>query len=210
VSETLSYGLLAFSSLFSVINAIGAAPLFVGMTERQDLRVRRRTAYRACLTATAVLAAFAIAGGAIFAFFGITVPAFQIAGGILFTTIGLKTLDEGKQDLPDETPSSPADPGVVPLGIPLISGPGAISTVMVLIGQADDAVKRLALGGAIVLNMILTLGILLLAPRIVARLGETGQKVVAKIMGLLTAVVGVQFVINGATTVATGILRHRG
>lgn len=199
------FALLAFSSLFSVINPISAAPIFVVLTEGSP-QERRRMALRACLAAAVILAIFAAAGGAIFTFFGITVPAFQIAGGIIFTIMSMRALETGREDVPlDELEK--ADPSVVPLGIPIIAGPGAISTVMILIGQAQDGTLRLALGGAILVNVLLTFLILLAAPAIVSRIGLTGQRIIAKIMGLITAVIGVQFVINGVTTVAISILR---
>lgn len=197
------FALLAFSSLFSVINPISAAPIFVAMTEEFP-EGRRRAALRACLAAAAILAVFAAAGGAIFAFFGITVPAFQIAGGVIFAALSVRTLQNGEKEAPE---GEKADPSVVPLGIPVIAGPGAITTVMVLVGQAQDGARRLALGGAIAVNVVLTFLILLAAPTIVAWIGTTGQRIVSKIMGLITAVIGIQFVINGMTTVFVNILR---
>jgi multiple antibiotic resistance protein len=199
------FAVLAFSSLFSVINPIEAASLFVVMTARAPEQ-RRRWALRASSAAAMILVLFALTGGAIFAFFGITLPAFQIAGGILFTSMGLATL---KADEPSHLPatSSRSDPSIVPLGMPLIAGPGAISTVMVLVGQARDGGHRLGLAAAIAINVALTLLILLAAPAIVARIGDTGQRVVSKVMGLITAVIGVQFVLNGVEAVALGILR---
>ena len=197
------FALLAFSSLFSVINPISAAPIFVAMTaEFPD--GRRRAALRACLAAATVMAVFAAAGGAIFTFFGITVPAFQIAGGVIFAILSVRTLQDGEKVTPE---GEKEDPSVVPLGIPVIAGPGTITTVMVLVGQAQDGARRLALGGAIVVNVVLTFLILLAAPAIVAWIGTTGQRIVSKIMGLITAVIGIQFVINGVTTVFVNILR---
>jgi multiple antibiotic resistance protein len=199
------FALLAFSSLFSVINPISAAPIFVALTSGSPAD-RRRAAARACLAALAVLAVFAAAGGAIFAFFGITVPAFQIAGGLIFALMSIRTLEQGREEVsPGDVETE--DPSVVPLGIPVIAGPGAISTVMILVGQAQDGVRRLALGGAIAVNILLTFLILLAAPAIVSWIGPTGQRIVSKIMGLITAVIGVQFVINGVTTVFIDILR---
>jgi len=188
-----------------VINPISAAPIFVTLTAGSAAQ-RRRTAWRACLAATAVLAVFAVLGGAIFTFFGITVPAFQIAGGLLFAIMSIGTLQNGGKEV-SEDEARRSDPSVVPLGIPIIAGPGAISTVMVLVGQAQDGMRRAALGGAIAVNVLLTLAILLAAPSIVSRIGETGQRIVSKIMGLMTAVIGVQFVINGVSTVILEILR---
>lgn len=203
------FALLAFSSLFSVINPISAAPIFVALTPGATAAARRSVAARACLAALGILALFAAAGGAIFAFYGITVPAFQIAGGIIFTALGIKAVQEDRHD---ETgaPAAGADPSIVPLGIPLIAGPGAISSMMVLVGQSEDAMQRVALGGALLANVLLTFLILVASPAIVERLGATGQRIVAKVMGLITAVIGVQFVINGATSVLRDILRTRG
>jgi multiple antibiotic resistance protein len=206
-SREVQFGVLAFSSLFSVINPISAAPIFVALT--RGSHDRRRAAFRACLTAAAVLAVFAAAGGAIFSFFGITVPAFQIAGGMLFTLMSIREVQDRERHLPEDDAEN-ADPSIVPLGIPVIAGPGAISAVMVLVGQAQDAGRRMALGAAIAVNIVLTLAILLAAPAIVSRIGETGQRIVSKIMGLITAVIGIQFVLNGVSSVLTEIIRAAG
>jgi multiple antibiotic resistance protein len=204
-SAEAKFVVLAFSSLFSVINPIEAAPFFVSLTAGapQD---RRKMAFRASAAAAIILAIFALTGSAIFSAFGITLPAFQIAGGVLFTSMGLRTLRDDER--PERTTGvMTRDPSIVPLGMPLIAGPGAISTVMVLVGQARDAGHRAALAIAITANILLTLLILLAAPRLVARIGETGQRIVSKIMGLITAVIGVQFILNGVETVALAILR---
>jgi len=199
------FAFLAFSSLFSIINPISTAPIFVALTEGG--LDRKRIAWRTSLAAFLTLALFAIAGGAIFTFFGITVPAFQIAGGLLFTLMSIQTLLNGKEEIPEDE-ADRADPSIVPLGIPMIAGPGAISTVMVLVGQAQDSFRRFALATAILINIVLTLWILLASPWIVNRLGVTGQKIVAKVMGLITAVVGIQFMLNGVTVVIVDILKQ--
>jgi multiple antibiotic resistance protein len=203
----VQFALLAFSSLFSVINPISAAPIFVALTVGDTPGNRRRTALRACIAAALVLAVFGVAGGAIFSFFQITVPAFQIAGGILFTIMSLREMEDTDRGV---TPADAEklDPSVVPIGIPLIAGPGAISAMMVLVGQAVDAPHRVGLAVAMGASIAITLVTLLAAPAIVARIGLTGQRVVAKIMGLVTAVIGVQFILNGATTVILEILRQ--
>ena len=202
-----AFAVLAFSSLFSIINPISAAPVFVAMTSGLTDAERRRAALRATLAALATLTVFSAAGGAIFAFFGITVPAFQITGGILFALMSLRALEHGHEEVP-ESADAGRDPSIVPLGIPLIAGPGAISTVMVLVGQAGGGSHRVALAGAIGASLLLTLAILIAAPGITRRLGETGRRVTNKVMALITAVIGIQFVINGATTVAVQILRE--
>lgn len=199
----MDFAFIALSSLFSIINPVSTAPIFVAMTEGTD---RKRIAWRTTIAAGFTLALFALAGGAIFTFFGITVPAFQIAGGLLFTLMSIQTLINGKDDVPEEETRN-ADPSIVPLGIPMIAGPGAISTVMVLVGQAQDGFRRFALAVAILINILLTLWVLLASPWIVRRLGQTGQRITAKVMGLITAVIGIQFVINGGTTVIVDILK---
>jgi multiple antibiotic resistance protein len=204
-SADAKFVVLAFSSLFSVINPIEAAPIFVAMTEGMPAQ-RRKMALRASAAAALILAVFALTGGAIFSFFGITLPAFQIAGGVLFTIMGLGTLRN--DDRPERVEAVlTRDPSIVPIGMPLIAGPGAISAVMVLVGQARDGGHRVALAAAIAANILLTLVILLAAPALVSRIGPTGQRIVSKIMGLITAVIGVQFILNGVEAVALAILR---
>lgn len=201
-----NFGFLAFTSLFTVMNPISAAPIFVGMTDGDSPAERRKVAFKSSLAAGATLLTFEAAGSLIFSFFGITVPAFQIAGGVLFTMISIKTLNNGREEVEAEEAAG-TDPSIVPLAIPTIAGPGAISTVMALVGQATTLPHRAALAGAIGTAIVLTCLILLAAPTIVVRIGRTGQRIVAKIMGLITCVIGVQFIINGITPVAVQILK---
>jgi multiple antibiotic resistance protein len=200
-----NFGLLAFTSLFTVINPISAAPIFVGMTAGAPAGERRRAALKSSLAAGATLLVFEAAGGLIFSFFGITVPAFQIAGGVLFTMISIRTLNNGREEV--EAEAGGGDPSIVPLAIPTIAGPGAISTVMALVGQAPSYPHRFALAAAIGTAIAITWIVLLAAPWIVEKIGRTGQRIVAKIMGLITCVIGVQFVINGITPVLSNIIR---
>jgi len=206
VQPIWNFGFLAFTSLFTVINPISAAPIFVGMTDRASPAQRRQSALKASLAAGTILLIFEAAGGLIFSFFGITVPAFQIAGGVLFTMISIKTLNNGREEV-DAEEAAGTDPSIVPLAIPTIAGPGAISTVMALVGQATIFPQRVALASAIGANIVLTWIILLAAPTIVVRIGRTGQRIAAKIMGLITCVIGVQFIINGLTPVLFNIIK---
>jgi len=203
----IEFGVLSFSSLFAMINPVSAAPIFVSLT-RNRVEQRKRTAMRASVTSLITLGLFATAGGAIFGFFGITVPAFQIAGGLLFLISSLRVL-QGLPEHEEAGESENADPSVVPLGIPLIAGAGSISTVMVLAGQARGHLHQIALGSAILVNFLLTLVILLLAPAIVSKLGQSGQGIMSKVMGLLTAVIGVQFIINGVSAAIMAMLHVR-
>jgi multiple antibiotic resistance protein len=198
------FGIVAFSSLLGMLNPVGAAPVFLAMTHGMA-RDRHRVAVRASIAALIALILFAAAGAAVFRFFGVTVPAFQIVGGLLFLTSGLKNLNGVITDSEAEVVSG--DPSVVPLGIPVVAGAGSLSTVMVLSGQARTQIDQAVLAGAIVLAMVATLLVLLAAPSLINRLGNKGQEIIIRLTGLLTAVIGVQFIINGGTTVLKDLLR---
>jgi multiple antibiotic resistance protein len=201
------FGILAFSSLFAMVNPISAAPIFVELTRAHADR-RRQMAIKACLAAAAALFLFATAGGAIFSFFGITVAAFKIVGGLIFTIGSVRELlgDVAERKASEDNAGS-ADPAIVPIGIPLIAGAGAISTVMMLSGQARDRLHQAALMGAIGVNIIVTLIVLLLAPTIVRKLGHSGQEILSKVMALLTAVIGVQFILDGGSMVIMQLMK---
>jgi len=194
----MEFGIVAFSSLFAMMDPIAAAPIFISMTAQAAER-RRQLAIRASITAGIALLVFAVAGSHVFSFFHITVPAFQIAGGLLFLLSSLKTLQGAKHEGADA--AHDADPSIVPLGIPVIAGAGSLSTVMVLAAQARHQAEHFALTAAIIANVIICLVILLISPAIVKRLGPSATEVISKVMGLITAVIGVQFIINGLTAV---------
>lgn len=203
----LAFGALCVSSLFTVIDPVGLAPVFVSMTARCDARARRRVALRACLAALVILLIFATGGTAVLRLFGVTIEAFRIAGGILFGMIGLAMLHGGAMPGSGADPEAGGDdPSIVPLGIPLIGGPGAMTTVMVLTGQAESALHVGMLALAVVLVLALTWAVLSWAPILLARFGPTGVQLVTKIMGLVVLVIGVQFVIDGVVPVARAIL----
>ncbi|UJR83933.1 MarC family protein [Sandaracinus amylolyticus] len=199
-----AFGALCVSSLFTVIDPIGVAPVFASMTARSDARARRRVALRACLAALAVLAVFATSGSALLRLFGVTIEAFRIGGGILFVMLGLSMLRGG--DHATTGASTPEDPSIVPLGIPLIGGPGAMTTVMVLVGQAESVTHVAALAGALVVVLALTWVVLAAAPALLARFGATGTALTTRIMGLVVLVIGVQFVIDRVVPIARAIV----
>ena len=203
----VAFATLVFTSLLAMVNPMGALTIFVGLTGDQTTAQRHRTALRACVAAAIILMVFAVFGTAILRFFGITTYAFRIAGGILFVGIGLDMLQAKRsrsKTTPEEEEESAAkatDVGVVPLGIPTLAGPGAITTVIALVGQADDPVMATAVYGAIGAVMLLSLVVLWAGPRLLAFLGQTGINVMTRLMGLLIMVVGVQFVLDGLGTV---------
>jgi len=150
-----------------------------------------------------VLSAFAVAGQYIFKMFGITLPAFEIAGGVILLLIGLDML-EAKRSLTQESHEEAAeaalkeDAGIVPLGIPMLAGPGAITSVMVLVGQAQ---MRWQMMLAILASIFITAAICYLvlgnSDRVARALGETGVRILVRIMGLLLVALAVQYFVNG-------------
>jgi multiple antibiotic resistance protein len=205
MTTDLSFALLAFSSLLAIVNPLSAATIFLALSANQAPRERRRAVGTGLLTAAAVLVIFALAGGAILGFFGITTHAFKIAGGIIFFGIGWDML-QARRSRVKATEEEEAegvlkeDIGIIPLGLPTIAGPGAITTVIVLMAQADSVTRTLAVYGAIAAVLLLTGVALLVAPLLLARFGQTGLNVITRIMGLLVMVIGVQFVLDGLAT----------
>jgi len=205
MTPPLQFGLLAFSSLIAMLDPIATAPLFVDLTKKAPDR-RQQIALRACMAAGVTLLLFAIAGGAIFRFFGITVPAFQIVGGLLLAISSIRHLSGTV--VHESEVAAVDDPSIVPLGIPLIAGAGSISTVMVLSGQARGSLHQAALITSIVICVLLVFLTLRTAPKLLSRLGPAGQDIMSKVLALLTAVIGVQFIVNGVTTVLKDLLKH--
>ena len=208
----IAFATLVFSSLLAMVNPLGALPIFVGLTGDYQPGQRRRTALRACMAAAAVLFVFALFGSVILRFFGITTHAFRIAGGILFFGVGWDMLQARRarsKTTPEEEVESAAreDVAVVPLGIPTLAGPGAITTVVALMDQAPGPAAALAVYGAIVAVLLISLAVLMAAPALLRLLGQTGINVMTRIMGLLIMVVGVQFVLDGLGT-AVALMRR--
>jgi multiple antibiotic resistance protein len=208
----LSFGALCFSSLFTVIDPIATAPLFASLTHGASPEQTRRIAWRACAVALGVLVAFALGGAFLFRLFGITLDAFRIGGGIVFVLIGLPMLTRHGEPAPSEHPldatdATSHDPSVVPLGVPMIGGPGAITTVMVLMGQSESPAQKSVLFAALALVIATTWAILRLAPSVTRRLGRAGLALLTKVMALLLVVVGVQFVVDGLRPIAVDVVR---
>lgn len=207
MTESLGFGVLAFTSLLSIVNPLGAVPIYVAMTANYDARQRRVTLRRAATTGLIVLVAFAAFGPLILGFFGITTEAFQIAGGIIFFGIGWEMLharaSETKTTAAEQSAgASKEDIGIIPLGLPTLVGPGAITTVIALNGQADSVLDVAFIYVAIVFVLLISAGLLAAAPIVTRRIGTTGMNVMTRLMGLLVMVVGAQFEINGITAVA--------
>lgn len=217
--NTTAFLILSFSSLFAVIDPLGVIPFFSGLTSGMDLRRKRKVLIKSLITAFFVLLVFTVVGHQLLEVFGITVNAFRIAGGVIFFGIGLDMLQSKPQrwrtgigrayakdielqvdDDEDE------DPSITPLAIPMIAGPGSITTVMVLTPQAPGHLGIPLVMGSVLGILILTGAILMGADVVLAKLGRTGLKVIEKLMGLLVTVIAVQLLIDGITPVIRGMM----
>jgi multiple antibiotic resistance protein len=198
----LAFFSLCFPSIFSIVDPIAIVPIYLALVGRDPPAEQRKIATRAVLAASIVLFVFAATGTMIFRFFGITMPAFKVAGGVLLATMALEMM-RAKQSPVKATPEETSDAmgkddvAITPIGIPLLSGPGAIANTIVWSSRAIAAEEKVALYASIGLVMILTLLSLTFGSRLVRLLGQTGINVVTRIMGLILAATAAQFVIDG-------------
>src|SRR6202043_3429028 len=187
-SAYVQFSVLALSSIFFLVDPFAALPTFLAVTAGADAPRRRKMAWKASVTAMVVLSAFAIAGQYIFRMFGITLPAFEIAGGVILLLIGLDML-EAKRSLTQESHVEAAeaalkeDAGIVPLWIPMLAGPGAITSVMVLVGQAQTRWQMVAILASIFITAAICYLVLGNSDRVARALGETGVRILVRIMG---------------------------
>jgi multiple antibiotic resistance protein len=200
------FSVLALSSIFFLVDPFAAIPSFLAITQSVDPVRRKRMARKAALTCFIVLTSFALAGQLIFKMFGITLPAFEIAGGLILLLIGLDMLQAKRsatQEAHGDTEEGAAkeDAGIVPLGIPMLAGPGAISSVMVLVGPVPTLWhwQMGAVLGSIAVTCLVSYLVLAGAGRVRAVLGETGIRILVRIMGLLLVALAMQFFVNGLT-----------
>lgn len=212
--------LLSFITLVTMVNPLAVVPAFITMTQGASRATRMSVALVAGVSCVAVLSAFLLAGNYVFSFFGITVPAFQITGGILFFISALRTLiddDRRPTDMGgnrrmvehdvEKAELDPTSVAVVPLAIPMLSGPGAITSTMVLVNLYPRIEQKLAVIVAISCVGVVAWGVLLAAVPLSRLIGDRGRAVFSKIMSLLLAAIGVQFIINGLKPVIMEILR---
>jgi multiple antibiotic resistance protein len=208
------FSLLALSSIFFLVDPFAAIGSFLAITANADKARRSAIARKGAITCFIVLTSFALAGQFIFKMFGITLPAFEIAGGLILLLIGLDMLEARRsptQETSGDTEEAAAkeDAGIVPLGIPMLAGPGAISSVMVLVGQTPSywCWQMGAILGSIAVTAFVSYWVLAGADRVRGVMGETGIRILVRIMGLLLVALAMQFFVNGLTDLGI-ILRH--
>lgn len=203
MNELVTFGVISFSAIFVVVDPLAALPMFLALTRTQTPAEQRLTAWRASVTCCLTLTLFAAAGGLIFRFFGISLGAFKVAGGAVLFLLALDMM----QARPSRTKTTPEeqlegvsknDVSIVPLAIPLLSGPGAMATVMVLMSRHHEWIYGVPVLVAIVLTGVATWLTLRGASWIEARLSHTFMNALVRVMGLILAAVAVEFIAAGA------------
>lgn len=197
----LEYAFLTFGSLFAIVDPFAAIPAFLAMTADDGLESRRRMARTACTVCWLVMTLFAALGPAIFKLFGITLPAFQIAGGLIMLLTALDML-RAKRSALNQTPeefeegAAKDNIAITPLAIPMLAGPGAITTCIVLGSHADRWQKAAIFYGLIAAVALATYLILSGAAAGARKMSPTILNVVTRLMGLMLAAIGVQFILT--------------
>ena len=210
MSELATYGLLCFTSFFTLINPLGTMPIFLSMTADLTVADRNRTAKKASIIGFLTILAFAFTGQLLFKFFGISVHSFRVVGGVIFFMVGMDMLQArlGRVKIKEnEIKSYVTDISITPLAIPMICGPGAITNSIVLMEDANTLAKQIVLIGSILLIILLTYIILYSSSKLTKLLGETGINVMMRIMGLIVMVIAVEFLFSGLKPLIVDILQ---
>ncbi len=191
----------AFVTLFVVIDPIGLTPIFMAMTKGAGAAARRVIGFRAALVAAFLLTLFGLFGEKVLDFLGISMPAFRIAGGILLFLTALDMLFERRsqrrKDQSETGIDAADDPSVFPLATPLLAGPGAMATMILLAGQTQNWMELLAVHLVMLAVLLVVLTLFLSAGLLERILRETGINVATRLLGMLLAALAVQFVLDG-------------
>jgi multiple antibiotic resistance protein len=210
MNEALAFTLSTFATLFFVVDPMAAAPMFITMTANDSAEHKRRTALRAGIGTFVTLALFAAVGGWIFRLLGISLGAFQIAGGLLLFLLAVDMLraERSRQRSTAEEEHEGVDKpdiSMFPLTIPMLAGPGSISTVMLLMSRVEHYWHYGVIMGSITLTAVGSYYVLRGASFLEKRLGQTGINVMQRVMGLILAAIAVQFVVDGIRGVLPGL-----
>jgi multiple antibiotic resistance protein len=209
MNHYLTFGIFCFTTFLTIINPLSLMPVYLTMTSELSTEDKRITALKAVITAFITMVTFAFAGQAIFDFFQITTNGLRVAGGIIFLLIGMDMLQARLPRIrikKDEVKEYVSDISVTPLGIPMICGPGAITNSIILMGDAKSPAMKGMLFASMFAVSLMTLVVLLFSPRIVKFIGETGNKVMMRIMGLIVMVVAVELFFAGLKPIIRDIL----
>lgn len=213
MTDLYTFSLLVFTSFFTLINPLGTMPVFMSMTASLSREQRKRTAKKATMVAFLTVLAFAFSGQILFDFFGISVNSFRIVGGVIFFMMGWDMLQARLGNIKhtqdeEKINAYVEDISITPLAIPMICGPGAITNAIVLMEDAVDMVQKIALILIIALVLFITYLILVGASKITDKLGDTGNKVMMRLMGLIVMVIAVEFFFSGLKPILLDIIHN--
>ena len=213
LGEYVNVASFAFITLFFIVDPIGNIPLFLAITPKSDFTERKQIVIRASFAGAAILVFFLFTGNLILNLFHITIGAFRIAGGILIFIIALRMLfvfRPAQKTSPQEEREAreKEDVSFFPLAIPFLSGPGAITTIILLRNKCHDVVHYLIMLSTILVVFILTYVILKESQYLMRLCGQTGINVLVRLMGLLLSVIAVQFAVDGIKDIIPDILRN--
>jgi multiple antibiotic resistance protein len=205
------YILLALGSLFVIVDPLATMPAFLAMTPNDTPEQRIRTARLACCVTAGVLLAFSVAGQLVFKVMGITMPAFEIAASIVLLLVALDMLRARRsrvQETHEETKAGmeKMDIAITPLAIPMLAGPGAISTTILLQNEAHNVPQHIALYGCILMVSLVSYLVLRIAARGTRWLNPIAMSIATRIMGLLLASVAIQFMLNAIKAFHTDLI----
>ena len=206
----LPFALLCFTSFFTLTNPLGTMPVFLTMTNGLSDAERKRIIKRATITSFLILMGFTFCGQFLFKFFGISTNGFRIAAGIIILKIGYDMLQARYSNAKlkeDEIKAYANDISITPLSIPMLCGPGAIANGIILMSDASDWALKSTLVGVIALVYILTYIILRLSTRLVRIMGETGNNVMMRLMGLILMVIAVECFVGGLKPILIDIIQ---
>jgi len=210
MNDALTFGLLCFTSFFTLVNPLSTMPLFMTMTSELSEKERTRTAKKATIVALITIVMFALSGQLLFNFFGISVNSFRIVGGVIFFIMGMDMLQAriGQVKIKDsEVKTYINDISVTPLAIPMICGPGAITNSIVMMEDASTLTRKIVLFGAILLVLWITYLVFYSCSRIIKIIGQTGINVMMRLMGLILMVIAVEFFFSGLKPIILDIIK---
>lgn len=201
MNEIVNTWLVPLISLIAIVDPVAAVPSFLSMTAQESAEHRRKIIRDACITTAALMIVFALGGGLIFKVFSITIPAFRIAGGLLLAKTAFDMLRaESHRATDDEIEEGrrKVEIAITPLAVPILAGPGALSTVMLMMNRTPDVPSMLPVIVAILATGAICYGVLRVSETVLRVMGRTGINLMSRLMGILLLTVAVQFVIDSA------------
>ncbi len=199
-----------FAGLLAIVNPLGIVPIFLSLTEDHSVARRRRVALVSSAAVAIILIACLVLGNGILQVFGITIDSFRVAGGLLLMIVAISMLYAAPSPIKttgaEQTEAvEKEDVAIVPLAIPLMAGPGAISTVIVFAQQSTSLYHYLLMSAVTIGVAVVTVVTLMSAPAIGSLLGKTGMNIVTRVMGLILAAIAVEFIATGMLSLFPGL-----